>query len=167
MHRIFLSLGSNLGEKVINLKMALKKINETIGQIKKVSSFYETEPWGFETDKWFINIVAEISTNLDAKSLLISLLEIEKEIGRKRNNNQQRYSSRLIDIDILFYDDLIIEKSNIQIPHKQLHKRIFVLNPLNEIAADFIHPILKLSISELLQKCDDKTQIKILKNVNS
>ena len=166
MQEVFLSLGSNIGNKILSINDALEQINKNIGQVIKVSSFYETEPWGFNPDDWFVNIAVKIETDYNAESLLSKLQEIEKELGRKRKNKQKGYSSRIIDIDILFYGNFILEKDFIQIPHKHLHKRIFVLKPLNDIAPDFIHPIFNKAIKKMLSECEDKTQTKPLKNVN-
>ena len=163
MQKVFLSLGSNLKNKLLNIKNALEQINKNIGKIVEVSKYYETEPWGFNTNDWFVNIAVEIETHYNAEILLQKLQEIEKNLGRKQKSNKSGYSSRIIDIDILFYENLIIEKDFLQIPHKHLHKRIFVLKPLNDIASEFIHPILRKSIGDLLKKCDDKTEIKQLK----
>jgi len=165
MYKVFLSLGSNLGNKILNIQDALNQVDKSVGKIRKTSLYYETEPWGFNTDNWFVNIAIEIETNYNAEILLQKLQEIEKKLGRKQKSTKFGYSSRIIDIDILFYENLIIETDFLQIPHKHLHKRIFVLKPLNDISSDFIHPILKKKISQLLIKCDDKTKIKLLKNI--
>ncbi len=162
MHNIFLSLGSNLGDRILNIRNTLEKINNNIGKIKNISKYYETEPWGFNTDNWFINIVIEIETNYSAEILLQKIQEIERKIGRRQKTIKSAYSSRIIDIDILFFENLILKNQNLQIPHKHLHKRLFVLKPLNDIASDFIHPIFNKTINVLLNKHNDNTKIKVI-----
>jgi len=162
MDKVFLSLGSNLNNKILNIKNALNYIKNSTGEIIKTSLYYETEPWGFNTDNWFVNIVIEIKTDFSANILLQKLQEIEKKLGRKQKSVNSNYTSRIIDIDILFYNNLIIQNDFLQIPHKHLQNRIFVLKPLNDIAANFTHPILKKTITQLLDECFDKTKIRLL-----
>lgn len=154
MKRAFLGIGSNLGEREDNLCIAIGRIGEETGGVEVVSSVYETESWGFETDNLFLNMVAKIETFLEPQALLEALLGIEKSMGRVRN--KEVYSSRIIDIDILFYEDIILNENELKIPHPHLHERRFVLEPLAEIAPDFIHPVLKKSVFNLLDICTDK-----------
>jgi len=160
MQKVFLSIGSNIGNKTLNINNALEQIDSDIGKILNVSSYYETEPWGFNTDDWFVNIALEIETDFNTENLLQKLQEIEKNLGRKHKSSKSGYSSRIIDIDILFYGNLIINKPFLQIPHKHLHKRIFVLKPLSEIAPGFIHSLLNKTINMLLDECEDYTKIR-------
>jgi len=161
MKNVFLSLGSNMGNRILNIENALKKIAKT-GNIIKVGCFYETEPWGFFDENWFINTCVLIETHLKDKQLLKKCLSIEKELGRIRKNKKAGYHSRLIDIDILFFDKQIVDLPGLIIPHEHLHKRKFVLAPLNDIAPEFIHPVLKQSVKKLFANCFDETKLKKL-----
>jgi len=154
---VFLGLGSDMGERRNNLKTALAVIDEKAGSISASSSVYETEPWGFRTDSVFLNMAVRIETGLDPSDLLTALLAIEKSMGRIRG--KEGYSSRIIDIDILFYNDLVIESHNLVIPHPLLHSRRFVLAPLAEIAPDYVHPVFKKSILSLLASCTDTSKV--------
>lgn len=157
MNKVFLGIGSNLGDREANLKEAVKGLGETIGTIISCSSVYETEPWGFETEEQFLNMVVEADTKLNPSGLLGAILMTEAKLGRTRSGKQ--YSSRLIDIDILLFNDLIMNEEALQIPHPHLHKRKFVLVPLCEIAPEVVHPVYKKTISELQESCNDKSLI--------
>ncbi|NCC71891.1 MAG: 2-amino-4-hydroxy-6-hydroxymethyldihydropteridine diphosphokinase [Sphingobacteriia bacterium] len=163
MHTCYLQLGSNLGNKAFQLQSACTMISSQAGIISKYSSIYVTEPWGFTTKNLFFNQVIEVRTNLSAHNLLSSLLNIEHSLGRKRNNIYG-YSSRIIDLDILFYEDMVINTPDLILPHPLLHKRRFVLEPLNEIAPDLLHPILGKTIHELTFACQDHLKVQILSN---
>jgi 2-amino-4-hydroxy-6-hydroxymethyldihydropteridine diphosphokinase len=154
----FLGIGTNLGERESNLEQAVARIEEYIGTILISSLVYETEPWGFQATDEFLNLVVKVETELTPSGLLGRILMIESLLGRVRCQTQ--YSSRLIDIDILFYEDMIIEKETLKIPHPLLHKRKFVLVPLCEIAPELIHPVLKKTVAELLEICEDKSEVK-------
>lgn len=159
MHIVFLGIGTNMGNRESNLIEAVNRIEENIGIILKTSALFETEPWGFETEINFLNLAVEVETKLTPSGLLGAILMIEAQLGRIRGEKQ--YSSRLIDIDILFYDDLIMDEIALKIPHPLLHKRKFVLVPLNEIAPDFIHPVLKKNILSLLNSCEDPCSVRL------
>ena len=161
MHKCFLLLGSNLGEKDKILKRAMDSIEGKIGEIVKKSSFYLSEPWGFESAENFINVVNELNTQKTPEEILKSIHEIETDLGRMRGNTSG-YESRTIDIDILFFDDEIIDSKNLTIPHPRLHLRSFTLKPLAEIAPDFIHPIFGESIQALLASCNDDSVVELL-----
>jgi 2-amino-4-hydroxy-6-hydroxymethyldihydropteridine diphosphokinase len=150
---VFLVLGSNLGNRQKNLDQAIEEIGNTCGIVARCSSVYETEPWGVIHQPDYYNQVVEIFTSLDAETLMKTLLEIEKKLGRIRT---EKYNARTIDIDILFFNHEIIENEIVIIPHQRLHERRFVLEPICELAPDFIHPVLKKNMAELLQTCSDK-----------
>jgi 2-amino-4-hydroxy-6-hydroxymethyldihydropteridine diphosphokinase len=155
---VFLGIGSNLGNRENNLEQAIARIEEHIGQVLKSSSIYITEPWGFKAEEEFLNIVVKIGSKLTPSEILGRILMIESLLGRVRDREQ--YSSRLIDIDILLYGDLIVEEEILKIPHPLLHKRKFVLVPLCEIESEMIHPVLNKSLVELLEICEDKSEVK-------
>jgi 2-amino-4-hydroxy-6-hydroxymethyldihydropteridine diphosphokinase len=156
-HKLYLSLGSNLGPKKQQLKEALKMIAKKIGPILLRSSFYETEPWGFSSEDLFLNIAVEVSATLSPQEILKQIDEIENFFGRERKCTT--YTSRTMDIDILFYDDLIINDQNLTVPHPRIQSRRFVLVPMTEIAPCLIHPILQKSISDLLSICPDTSSM--------
>jgi 2-amino-4-hydroxy-6-hydroxymethyldihydropteridine diphosphokinase len=154
MKKVFLGLGTNLGDREANLRTAVGNIIENIGRVVSLSSVYETEPWGFRTKDLFLNMVAEVETKLKPSGLLGRMLMIEAKMGRLRSG--KGYSSRIIDLDILLYGEEILDSKSIVIPHPKLHERRFVLVPLCEIAPDLIHPVLKKDIKTLLRECKDK-----------
>lgn len=153
----YLSLGSNEGNKLQNLQTAVNLIDEKVGAISKISSVYKTASWGFDSDDFF-NICVEVSTNLNPESLITKLLEIETSLGRIRDDDKE-YNARIIDIDILLFEDEIIFAPNLIVPHPRMLERKFVMVPLTEIAANFRHPIEKQTILMCLQNCDDKSDI--------
>jgi 2-amino-4-hydroxy-6-hydroxymethyldihydropteridine diphosphokinase len=160
MKKVFLGLGTNLGDREKNLQGALDKIAEFIGIIFSRSSVYETEPWGFQSSDHFLNMVIGVETNLNPSGLLGRLLMIESLLGRLRDGKQ--YSSRIIDIDILLYGSQKVDIISLKIPHPRMHERKFVLVPLCEIAPDFVHPVFGKSMNELLKECKDEGSIKKL-----
>jgi 2-amino-4-hydroxy-6-hydroxymethyldihydropteridine diphosphokinase len=149
-HTAYLALGSNLGDKNRNLLKAIALIAEKTGIFSAISSVYETEPWGYQSPNTFYNMVVSIETALLPRELLEICQSIEKEMGRTPKNSPG-YQDRIIDIDIILYDERVYESENLILPHPRFHRRLFVLEPLNEIKPDFIHPVLNKSISALLQ----------------
>ena len=152
MRKIYLSIGSNKGNRYSFIKEALRLIRKDMGKVILMSKIYETKSWGFQSDD-FLNICIMIKSELLPAELLNKLKNIEDRIGRIRNSN--KILAREIDIDILFYSDKIVDDEDLIIPHPRLHLRNFVLYPLNDIASDFIHPILLKPINELLEECED------------
>lgn len=161
MKHVFLSLGSNRGERMILIEESVKIIFERIGTILHRSSLYETAPWGFEDEIPFLNQVVEVATMMFPHDILREIGRIELLMGRERSV-EQGYQPRTLDIDILFYDDIIIHSRELIIPHIHLHERKFVLLPLCEIAPEFIHPVMHKTVRELMSECTDKTECRKL-----
>lgn len=157
---VYLSLGTNLGNRKLNLKNALKYIKKNKIKIKKLSSIYKTEPVGYKNQPFFYNMCVKVCTELPPENLLKKIKKIEKKLGRKKGI---KWGPRIIDIDILFYNNIILSKKNLKIPHPEIVKRKFVLKPLCEIAGKFIHPELHLSVEELLKKTDLKPKVRKVK----
>lgn len=145
---VYLGIGSNLGNREDNCLRAIKTLMNKGIIVRRRSSLYETEPWGVKGQPFFINMAIEAETDLPPERLLWLIKEIEKEMGRTET---YKWGPRIIDIDILLYNDLIYEAPDLKIPHPFMHEREFVLNPLSEIAPDKTHPVLRKTISELRQ----------------
>lgn len=156
MNFAYLLLGGNIGDRKAVIAKAIEMIHSSCGEIIKESSLYESAPWGFEANNQFINQVILVETSLSAEDLLENILNIELLLGRTRNNSAN-YSSRIIDIDILFYNEEIINVKNLKVPHPLLQERRFTLEPLNEIAQKMMHPVLNKSVAELLIDCKDNS----------
>ena len=157
MNLIYLSLGSNLGNREQYLEVALKLIQSRIGEIESVSRYYESEPWGFSSENRFCNCCLSLRTTIDPLLLMDRLLKIEKEIGRHRIG--MGYSDRVIDIDMLLYGDSRLDHPQLTLPHPSMGDRRFVLVPLAEIAPELIHPVSGISISTMLQACSDQSEV--------
>ena len=158
MPTAFLSLGSNLGDRLANLKRAIEKIEEPSQiMVTKVSPVYETEPVGRENQGWFLNLVLQVETSLEPFALLERLSSIEDQMGRKR---EKRWGSRNIDLDILLYDTRMVDSERLTIPHPRMHERRFVLVPLAQIAPKLLHPRLEKNIEELLARCEDESEVR-------
>ncbi|MCF8715405.1 2-amino-4-hydroxy-6-hydroxymethyldihydropteridine diphosphokinase [Joostella atrarenae] len=155
--RTYLSIGSNLGDKYKNLNKTVELIKESIGNLISCSPIYQTPAWGFESDD-FYNICIGIDTELQPLELLDCILQIEEKMGRVRSQTEG-YAARTIDIDIIFYEDAMISEPELIIPHPNLHLRKFVLQPLADIAPGKIHPKLNKSITELLEACEDNSEL--------
>ena len=158
MNRVYIQIGSNLGDREGYLKQSRLMLVDEIGLIIKKSSVYESSPWGVENQGSFLNQVLLLETDVKPFDLLDTILIIEKKMGRVRI---EKWGERIIDIDILFYNDEIIESNNLCIPHPYISKRRFVLSPLDEIAKNYIHPILHKTINKLLLECLDEEKVSI------
>ena len=156
MNTVYIQLGSNIGERESFIAKSMEQIEENIGEIITESSIFETIPWGYENQDNFLNSVIKIKTTFDAFKVLKKSQEIENTLGRKRIS---KWRKRTIDIDILFYNNEIINTTKLIIPHPLIQQRKFVLVPLSEIAPNYIHPILKKSISTLLSECKDNQKV--------
>ncbi len=149
----YLSLGSNLGDKKQNLEKSIQLIAEAVGTVSAISSIYETEPWGYESPNSYFNMVIRIETNLSPTQLLSETQDIEKKMGRIKKTSGTSYQDRIIDIDLILYGDLILNTPKLTLPHPRFHERRFVMEPLNEIAPDLVHPVSQKMIKDLnLQK---------------
>lgn len=160
---VFILFGSNLGNRQLLVNQACKMIEERCGKIVAKSRLYESEPWGFKSEHWFLNQVVEINTSLTPDELMDTLLAIEKELGRDRSTPHEGYVSRPMDLDILYWNDgLIADNQHVIVPHPRLHLRRFTLLPLCDVAPDYVHPILKKTNRQLLDECDDYGKINVL-----
>ncbi|MDP2887827.1 MAG: 2-amino-4-hydroxy-6-hydroxymethyldihydropteridine diphosphokinase [Bacteroidota bacterium] len=161
MIRLYVLLGGNLGDKRKIFSEALINLQNLVGDITAQSAVYETEPWGFESIDLFWNQVLEIATSLTPEEVLRKTQQTEVELGRIRKSNQ--YDSRIIDIDILFYGEEIIELPDLIVPHPRIQERKFALVPLNEIAPDLKHPVFQKTITQLLAECNDQLLVEKVK----
>jgi 2-amino-4-hydroxy-6-hydroxymethyldihydropteridine diphosphokinase len=159
-HVLYLLLGSNLGERKKQLDRAIDLVVERIGPVTKRSSIYETEPWGFSTEEKFLNRALQVTTSLSPEDIMERIVQIEKMFGRERPG--PGYSSRTLDIDILFYDDLVLDNDDLKIPHPRIKDRRFVLVPLVEIEQTLIHPVFRKTTGELLRDCTDTKEVRKL-----
>jgi 2-amino-4-hydroxy-6-hydroxymethyldihydropteridine diphosphokinase len=153
---IYILLGSNLGNREQNLGSALDKIASGVGRILAQSSLYQSEPWGISQQPQFLNLVAEINSRNDPQQVLHKLLAIETELGRERF---EKWGPRTIDLDILFFNDRVIQTENLIVPHPGLTMRRFALVPLCEIAPNFFHPLLEKTCQQLLKECTDPLKV--------
>ena len=154
--------GSNMGEKNAVFAQACLLINNRCGRVVRISAAYESEPWGFEADEWFLNRVIVLETELEPEELLRRLLDIEAELGRVRHPEIQGYTSRTADLDILYYGNQVIQTERLTVPHPRLHLRRFALLPMCEVAPEWVHPVLQMTQTELLQCCPDASIVREL-----
>ena len=161
MNKVILGIGGNLGDRLENIETAIKLIEKNISKPQKISPIYISEPWGFYHFRYFTNAVIEIETYLSPTEILKIAKNIETIMKRKKTKTS--YEGRTMDIDILFYNNDILNLENLIIPHRLLHERLFVLLPLMDIVPNFIHPVFQKNIAELLQECNDKSKIRKIK----
>ncbi len=160
METCYVLFGSNMGDKEKIFAEACLYINNRCGAITAVSSSYESEPWGFEADEWFLNRLIVVDTELEPEALLRELLAIEAELGRVRHPEAGGYTSRTVDLDILYYGSRIVLTDSLTIPHPRLHRRRFALLPLCELAPQWVHPAFNLTQAELLRRCPDMSEVR-------
>ena len=151
MAEVYLGLGTNLGDKEANLNIAMEEIRKRVGEITSLSAYYLTNPWGFDSQNTFLNAVCKACTTLSPLEVLSVTQSIEKKLGRMKKSIDGQYSDRPIDIDILLYDELVINTPELSVPHPLMHKRLFVMEPLTEIAPKLIHPVLHSSMEDILR----------------
>jgi 2-amino-4-hydroxy-6-hydroxymethyldihydropteridine diphosphokinase len=159
MFNVILGLGSNMGDRKSNLELANRSINDSIGKIQVYSNIYETEAWGVENQENYYNQIVQIKTDFFPFKVLEKTLALERQLGRVRT---QKWEARLIDIDILFFENYIFSSDNLIIPHKYVQERNFILEPLKEMNPNFIHPKFRKTILALSEACTDKNWIKKL-----
>lgn len=159
MATVYLSLGTNIGNKEKQMNEAIERIETQIGDVVSRSTFYVTEPWGFESENSFLNAAVKIETVLSADEVLKETQNIEREMGRKEKSEKGKYKDRIIDIDILMYGTSIIDSPNLTIPHKFMKERRFVLEPLAEIASEVVIPGTGISVSKALNLLINKAKL--------
>ena len=157
---VIIGLGSNLSDRFAALSRALTLLKEEAGDIVAASSVWETEPWGFDAEDKFLNMVAVLETCRQPRQLMQLFRSIEGRMGRKRSGGG-RYQSRIIDIDILLWQDRVISMPGLEVPHPKLADRRFVLEPLNEVAPDAVHPVTGLTVKEMHDLCADNSDVRL------
>lgn len=159
---VFILVGSNVGDRAALLERACASVGCVCGRVVAKSPVYESEPWGFEAEQWFLNQVVEIETELPPDDLMLRLLDIERDLGRDRTTLHEGYVSRTMDLDILYFGNQVIETEYVTSPHPRLHLRRFTLMPLCDLCPEMVHPRLKMTNAKLLQVCCDNGVVKKL-----
>ena len=160
MECCYILFGSNMGDKEALFAQACLLINNRCGRVVQVSAAYESEPWGFEAEEWFLNRVIVVETEKGPEEVLQQLLDIERELGRIRHPEIQGYTSRTADLDLLYFGHRVINTDTLTVPHPRLHLRRFALVPMCEMAPEWVHPVFGLTQQELLQQCPDECVIR-------
>lgn len=158
--QVIIGLGSNLGDRFAALSRALRLLSEEAGDIITASSVWETEPWGFDADDQFLNMVVVLDTGKQPRQLMQLFRSLEGRMGRRRSGGG-RYESRIIDIDILLWQERVISMPGLEVPHPKLADRRFVLEPLYEVAPGAVHPVTGLTVKEMLDLCDDRSDVRL------
>lgn len=158
---VYISLGSNLGDRVHFLKEGLDRIRENMGRVVKQSGIYETEAWGMNDTPPFLNQVVQLETSLPPHPLMFALQKVEEDLGRKKSNT---YLSRNLDLDILVYHNIISANLDLILPHPLFHLRNFILAPFAEINQDLIHPVLEKDVKTILSQCQDKMKVDLYRS---
>ena len=158
-NKLLLSVGGNIDNTAKKFALLWELVEEKIGNIQCISPYYESEPWGFVSEHPFVNAAAEVLTTLPPMEVLHRTQEIERQLGRVSKSRNGIYHDRTMDIDIIAYNNLVIKKAELEIPHPRMQLRRFVLQPLCDIAPAWEHPLLHLNIKELMEKCVDDTRI--------
>jgi 2-amino-4-hydroxy-6-hydroxymethyldihydropteridine diphosphokinase len=172
--RIYLGLGSNLGNRRKQLNLATEQVGKRVGRVAATSRLYDSDPWGYESGHRFMNCCLAVETGLDPLEVMDEILSIEGDLGRPARGDQNEknpdqparstpgaaYEDRLIDIDLLLYEDLVMEHPRLTLPHPGMGERRFVLVPLSEIAADLVHPVFRITIREMLERCPDPAVVR-------
>ncbi|WP_166437220.1 2-amino-4-hydroxy-6-hydroxymethyldihydropteridine diphosphokinase [Niastella caeni] len=157
MNKVFLLIGGNIGDRLQNLNQAITLLAATCGPVLQQSAVYETAAWGKTDQAAFLNQALLLTTSLGAQELIATILSVEEQMGRHR---MEKFGPRVIDIDILFYNDIVMAEPNLTIPHPQLQNRRFALVPMQEIAPQLVHPVFNKTIEQLLDECPDKLEVR-------
>jgi deoxyguanosine kinase len=158
-HKVLISLGSNLGDRALNIEKAITLIQDQLGDVIAISKLYETASWGYDDHSYLNNVICLV-TKLTPLDLMSALLEIELKLGRKRSDSKH-YQARTIDIDILLIEGVVIDHPKLDVPHPRMNLRRFVLQPLADIAPDWVHEVECVSVSDLLLKCEDQIDVNL------
>ena len=161
LHWVHLSAGSNMGNRMHHLRKAEEALHRIVGNVLRTSPVYQTAPWGCEHPTSFLNLVFELSTSLTPEALLSCLHAIEETAGRKKTDTNE-YSPRPLDLDILFYDDWILQTPTLVLPHPLLHLRRFVLTPLNDLVPHLVHPVFRKTVHDLWVTCPDTGRVELI-----
>lgn len=162
MGTCYVLFGSNMGDKEKLFDEACLLISNRCGAIVGVSSSYESEPWGFDADEWFLNRLIVVDTELDPETVLHELMEIEAELGRERHPEVSGYTSRTADLDILYFGQQVLVTPTLTLPHPRLHLRRFALLPLCEVVPELVHPVFQVTQRELLSRCPDQSIVRVM-----
>ncbi len=166
MECCYILFGSNMGDKDALFAQACLLINNRCDQVVRASAAYESEPWGFEAEEWFLNRIIVVETDKGPEEVLQQLLDIERELGRVRHPEIQGYTSRTVDLDLLYFGQRVINTDTLTVPHPRLHLRRFALVPMCEVAPEWVHPVFGLTQQELLLQCPDECIVRMMEMKN-